>query len=142
MADEANQSQVAQTADITAVAVRQTQAIELEAEPIYEAPPPPRVRGMRRLLRWIPGANSVVAVCHYLMDDEAPATRRFVVLLSLIYLISPMDLIPDWVTGPLGFADDFAVFWGLLTFLGSATLKPYRLQARAWLRGESAARTE
>ena len=41
---------------------------------------------------------------------------------ALVYGISPVDVIPELLTGPLGFADDLAVFagaafaiWKLLT---------------------------
>ena len=27
-------------------------------------------------------------------------------IVAVIYTVSPLDFIPDWITGPLGFADD------------------------------------
>ena len=27
-------------------------------------------------------------------------------IIAVIYTVSPLDFIPDWITGPLGFADD------------------------------------
>jgi uncharacterized membrane protein YkvA (DUF1232 family) len=50
------------------------------------------------------------------------AAAVLVAIGALIYGISPIDVIPELLTGPLGFADDFAVvigagfaIWKLLT---------------------------
>jgi len=47
---------------------------------------------------------------------------------ALVYGISPVDIIPELIAGPFGFADDLAVFagagfaiWKLLTGRGPAT---------------------
>ena len=50
------------------------------------------------------------------------AAAVLVAIGALVYGISPIDVIPELLTGPLGFADDLAVFvgagfaiWKLLT---------------------------
>jgi len=40
-------------------------------------------------------------------------------LFALIYLISPVDIIPDWILGPLGLLDDGAIFWMLWQYFQS-----------------------
>lgn len=43
--------------------------------------------------------------------------RTLTIILCLIYIISPIDLIPEIFLGPLGFVDDGAVFIKLITAL-------------------------
>ncbi|MCC6854538.1 MAG: DUF1232 domain-containing protein [Microbacteriaceae bacterium] len=50
------------------------------------------------------------------------AAAVLVAVAALLYGVSPVDVIPELLTGPLGFADDIAVFvgaglgiWKLLT---------------------------
>ena len=45
----------------------------------------------------------------------APSTW-IVAIAAVVYTISPIDLIPELVLGPLGFADDIGV-WGILAVL-------------------------
>jgi uncharacterized membrane protein YkvA (DUF1232 family) len=71
-----------------------------------------------------------------MLDDDAPAKHRLAVLGSFLYLLWPGDMMFDYFMGPLGLTDDLAVLWGLVMFLGSENLKPYRHVARRWLRGE------
>ena len=88
------------------------------------------------MLRLIPGATTALALWCYLMDEDAPAGHRLAILLSVLYLATPFDFVPEAALGLLGLADDAAVFMGLLSFVGSSALRPYRTQARRWLRGE------
>jgi uncharacterized membrane protein YkvA (DUF1232 family) len=41
------------------------------------------------------------------MSNRARKIAALVIgIVALIYTVSPLDFIPDWITGPLGFADD------------------------------------
>jgi len=101
--------------------------------------PPTRVTrgagGLKRFFRCIPGVPSIVALYSYLLDDDAPTRHKLAILGSFLYFIWPGDLISDLFLGP-GYVDDLAVFWGLLQFIGSDNLQPYRDAAKKWLRGE------
>ena len=97
---------------------------------------PARYKGIKYLLSFLPGVTSLVALWIYMLDDDSPTSHKISIFLSILYLIYPGDLISEMVFGPLGFADDLAVFLGLVAFIGSDTLKPYRIQARRWLRGQ------
>ncbi|MGI6357743.1 MAG: YkvA family protein [Bacillota bacterium] len=46
--------------------------------------------------------------------SEVPRRHRLLFLLALTYFISPADLVPDWVLGPLGFADDLMLATAVL----------------------------
>jgi uncharacterized membrane protein YkvA (DUF1232 family) len=86
----------------------------------------------------VPGLARLVGIGFYLKDRRAPLRHRLLLLLSLVYLISPIDLVPELFLGPLGLTDDLAVAVGVLKFLFSNTMKPYQTQAREWLRKDEA----
>jgi len=48
-------------------------------------------------------------------------TRRKIIILGIvlccIYIISPVDLLPEMVVGPLGFIDDAAVFAFMISLI-------------------------
>ncbi len=105
----------------------------------YLAQSPGRGRGARRGLKYmlslIPGVTTLVGLWFYLLDDECPTTHKFLILLALFYLVWPLDIVPERFFAALGLVDDIAVLFMLVRFLGSETLRPYRREARRWLRG-------
>jgi uncharacterized membrane protein YkvA (DUF1232 family) len=46
---------------------------------------------------------------------------------ALVYAIAPIDLIPELVLGPLGFADDLSV-WGVLALLALRERRRWRTE--------------
>jgi uncharacterized membrane protein YkvA (DUF1232 family) len=44
-------------------------------------------------------------------DPRMPRLPRLAVILALVYLLSPVDLIPEAVTPIFGFLDDAVVLW-------------------------------
>ena len=94
-------------------------------------------RALGSLLALIPGVPTLVGLFFYLMDEEAPVRHRLAIAASFFYVIYPFDAIKDfWIIHfiPIGYADDLAVLVGLIMFLGSKNLDPYRERARRWLR--------
>lgn len=43
-----------------------------------------------------------------LFRKETPLRARAIILFAILYLLSPFDLIPDWITG-LGLLDDLTI---------------------------------
>jgi hypothetical protein len=78
-------------------------------------------------------------------DQEIPARDKKIILALLAYLISPFDLIPDWIP-LLGALDDLVVLAIILdyffTVLDSRLILrhyPWGMKSFAWLRGLSRA---
>ena len=111
-----------------------------------DAPRAGRYRRWRRRLqrehRPLPGGR--VAPIEYLLapadlialaiglarDPDVPANLRARLVLSFVYIASPIDLLPDALLGPLGLADDLAVaVWALGSVLEDA---PKHLVDRQW----------
>jgi uncharacterized membrane protein YkvA (DUF1232 family) len=91
---------------------------------------------LKRLLAGVPGVPTVYGLWIYLMDDNAPDLQRLMILSMFLYVVFPTDFLPEALFGPLGLTDDIAVFWGLLKFIGSDKLKPYREEAKRRLRAK------
>jgi uncharacterized membrane protein YkvA (DUF1232 family) len=52
-----------------------------------------------------------------LRDPRVPRLPRYLVLLAVIYLISPVDLVPEALTPVFGFLDDAVFLWLSLRWL-------------------------
>ena len=62
-----------------------------------------------------------------LRDPRVPRLPRYLVLLAAVYLLSPVDLIPEVLTPVFGFLDDLVFLWLSLRWLirsGSPTPPP------------------
>lgn len=68
-------------------------------------------------------AKDILALYRYMKDSSVGWGRKAIVVTALIYFITPIDAIPDFV--PLfGYLDDLGVLTALLKFLG-AELVPF-----------------
>lgn len=63
--------------------------------------------GLRDLLLLVP--DIAVLLGRLLRDPRVAASDKAVALLGLGYLVSPIDLMPAWLFGPLGALDDLLV---------------------------------
>lgn len=72
----------------------------VEAEPGASA-------GVRDLLLFLP--DLVVLLLRLVRDPRVPAGAKAVALLGVGYALSPIDLVPEILFGPLGFLDDLLI---------------------------------
>jgi len=56
-----------------------------------------------------------------LADPRVPKLPRLAVLLASVYLISPVDLFPDFFVPVVGYLDDLVVVWASLRWLLGTT---------------------
>ena len=82
-----------------------------------------------RVIRREPGANSrlrdlllllpdlTVLLLRLLRDDRVPRLPKLVALLGVGYVLSPIDLLPALLLGPLGLVDDLLVVSAALSHL-------------------------
>jgi uncharacterized membrane protein YkvA (DUF1232 family) len=63
--------------------------------------------GLRDLLLLLP--DLTVLLFRLIRDERVPAGSKAVALLGVAYLLSPIDLLPEVVLGPIGFVDDLFV---------------------------------
>jgi uncharacterized membrane protein YkvA (DUF1232 family) len=54
-----------------------------------------------------------------MQDPETPKKKKFLIIFGIIYLLSPIDLVPEPVFG-VGFIDDIILWVFLITYLGAS----------------------
>jgi len=69
-------------------------------------------------------AKDIMALFNYMQDTFVSWHRKAIVILALIYFISPIDTIPD-VAPLFGYLDDLGVIAALLKFLGNELIPYY-----------------
>lgn len=94
-------------------------------------------RGQSNLLQWlgqVPGVLHFAALFYCMLDPETPMKVRACVLFALVYLILPIDLIPDvlLLVFGLGVVDDVAVVYMAYKMAEGHILPRHRSQARAF----------
>ena len=45
-------------------------------------------------------------LCKLMVDKEVPANKKVKLTAAIVYFISPLDLIPEAIFGPIGYLDD------------------------------------
>lgn len=79
---------------------------------------------MRDALRLLPDLLRVIR--RLIVDRSVPGRARIRLALILVYLASPIDLVPDFIP-VLGYADDILVLaWGLRALIRDAGGEPLR----------------
>lgn len=69
---------------------------------------------MKRIFNTLKQIN-LKDVYRALTRKDSPTYVKAILIGAIIYLISPIDVIPDFL-GPLGWVDDIAIVTGLVTF--------------------------
>jgi uncharacterized membrane protein YkvA (DUF1232 family) len=59
----------------------------------------------------------ITRVLTLLRDPRVGKLPRIAVLVAVAYLLWPIDLIPDWITGIFGWLDDLTLLWLALRWL-------------------------
>jgi uncharacterized membrane protein YkvA (DUF1232 family) len=74
------------------------------------------------LLRWLPKAPRVLRLLGRLLGDRrVPAWPKVLAAAAAVYLLVPVDLVPEALFGPFGVADDLGlVVLAVKTLLSSA----------------------
>ena len=66
--------------------------------------------------------NKIRIMAKLFRDSETPLWMKMLMIFCIIYVISPIDLIPDITPIPLvGLIDDVLLIWGVASGLGSTT---------------------
>ncbi|MDZ7266000.1 MAG: DUF1232 domain-containing protein [candidate division KSB1 bacterium] len=60
-------------------------------------------------------------VLRLMRDRRVPLPGKLAVVAACAYVVSPVDLLPDFVLPPLGLSDDFAILLAALRFLFKLT---------------------
>jgi len=78
---------------------------------------------VQRVGKKISFAKDIKALYAYMKDPDVSWYRKAIVIMGLVYFISPIDTIPD-IAPLIGYLDDLGVIAAVVKFLGSE-LVPY-----------------
>ncbi len=59
------------------------------------------------------------AVWRFLRDPQAPIASKVLAVATVLYVVSPLDAIPDWLVPVLGWCDDVGVTAAALAYVAS-----------------------
>jgi len=82
---------------------------------IAQAPAPGQGSGIGDIVLLLP--DFTVLLARLLRDRRVPRRAKFVALLGIGYVLSPIDLVPALLVGPLGLLDDLVVVTAALSRL-------------------------
>ena len=86
-----------------------------------------------RLVGRIPFADDLAAAYYAARDPHTPLRAKAVLFAAVAYFVTPIDMIPDFITG-LGFTDDATVLATALSVVGMHVKEKHRVAARRLLR--------
>ncbi len=66
-----------------------------------------------------------ILLVRLVFDREVPGRARLLIGGALAYFISPFDLLPEAILGPIGYLDDLVVAVAVLTQVFTGDLEPY-----------------
>jgi uncharacterized membrane protein YkvA (DUF1232 family) len=85
---------------------------------------------VERIGKKISFAKDLMALYAYMKDSYVSWHRKAIVVMGLIYFISPIDAIPD-IAPFIGYLDDLGVIAALVKFLGSELIPYYDSKYRS-----------
>ena len=84
---------------------------------------------VQRVGKKISFAKDILALYNYMKDPYVSWHRKAIVVMGLIYFISPIDTIPD-IAPLIGYLDDLGVITALIKYLGSELIPFYDAKYR------------
>jgi len=84
---------------------------------------------VQRVGKKISFAKDIIALYNYMKDPFISWHRKAIVVMGLIYFISPIDTIPD-IAPFIGYLDDLGVITALIKYLGSELIPYYDAKYR------------
>ncbi len=85
---------------------------------------------VQRVGKKISFAKDIMALYNYMRDPLVSWHRKAIVVMGLVYFISPIDAIPD-IAPLVGYLDDLGVIAALIKFLGSELVPYYDAKYRS-----------
>ena len=78
-------------------------------------------------------AKFILTYYYCLKDSKTPSKEKKIIIGSLIYLLFPLDIIPDLI-GPLGYTDDLGILALALFSLSRYCTEEHKIKADNFIR--------
>jgi uncharacterized membrane protein YkvA (DUF1232 family) len=101
-------------------------------------------KAMKRATSRIPFMDDVLALYYCAIDPKTPAKIRIVIGATLLYLVMPLDIIPDFLA-IIGYTDDITALMIVIKLVSSHVTQVHKDRARdrlGLLRSEAEGTTE
>jgi uncharacterized membrane protein YkvA (DUF1232 family) len=96
------------------------EAAELLAAPPFGMEKEEAEKHTCEILEWLECVpNIMLLVGNLMIDDRVPADGKVRIGMLIFYILSPLDLLPMWMVGPIGSMDDVMVFLYLMFVITS-----------------------
>lgn len=89
-------------------------------------------KAMKRATSRIPFVDDVLAMYYCAVDPSTPKKIRIVIGATLLYLVMPLDVIPDFLM-LVGYTDDVTALMVAMRLVSSHVTEAHRLKARTRL---------
>lgn len=96
---------------------------------------PQAASNWQKVAGYIPGLTESVAMYYALLDPNVPLSPKATIAGALAYMISPIDIIPDYIPG-LGQLDDLGVLLTAFRMYVDSMRPEHFEQAKIWLRSQ------
>ncbi len=97
-------------------------SVRVDAKPVEPAPAG-ATRALHKRATLLTVLTSPRAWMAFFRDKNAPKLPKFLALLALIYIVSPVDAVPEVLAGPFGLLDDLGLGTIAATWLASIAAK-------------------
>lgn len=87
---------------------------------------------LRRTLGRVPFVEALVAAWYCARDPATPKHVKAAILGAIVYFISPIDAVPDFLA-LVGYTDDAAVFWAVWRTVAKYVTDAHRDSAKRYL---------
>jgi uncharacterized membrane protein YkvA (DUF1232 family) len=97
-------------------------SVRVDARPVAPTAAP-ATRALHKRATLLTVLTSPRAWIAFFRDKDAPKLPKFLALLALIYIVSPVDAVPEMLAGPFGLLDDLGLGTIAATWLASIAAK-------------------
>lgn len=96
---------------------------------------PASASSWKKMAAYLPGLTESVSMYYAMLDPKVPTVPKLAIAGSLLYFISPIDIIPDTVP-VVDQLDDLGVLLSAFKYVHSYINPTHIAQAQNWLRGQ------
>ncbi len=107
--------------------IEKSQAPEFDEKSLWEKIKQTAKKAGRKVI------EIVLVLFYCLCDDDTPVWAKYTIAGALLYFISPIDVIPDFLPG--GFVDDLAVLGAAAATVATHIKLEHRKRAKEWVDG-------
>lgn len=92
-----------------------------------------KIKKIIKSLGKVPGVKDIITLYYCALDSKTPFSVKAIAIAGLVYVISPLDIVPDAIP-IVGLSDDIAVVIGVLKYLEEYVSDEHRQKAEEFMK--------